>query len=484
VTESTGYPFIRELTKDWRGTPVLGRRNRNQTGARIFLSALGAATLVLISFQASCQTALVPTGEDVTHHESPQGLNNPVSRLQQRIATSKHILKYEKRRGYLASLLEALEIPVSSQALVFSKTSSQIEQISPRTPRAVYFTSDVYVGWAPDCPVIDLAAMDPNFGTVFYTLEQKPAQPPRFTRREDCLRCHNSARTSYIPGVFVRSTYTGPDGSPLATAHGFISGHTSSLDQRWAGWYVSGTHISNLVLSKGKLPGPGEGEFHLGNITVSNPDETEKLDLTAGANVTDLRGLFDYRRYLSRHSDIVALLVLEHQVRMHNLLTAAGSETRFALAEFRDNLPDGVGPDLIKIDGPWPHQRIAQAGENLIEYMLFRNEAPLNGPVKGTSSFAADFQRGGPRAKDGRSLRQFDLRKRLFRYPCSFLIYGAQFDGLPREMKNYVWRRLDEILNGRDVSQTYANMPTEDRRAVLEILRQTKPEFEAWLGHK
>ena len=420
--------------------------------------------------------------DTVIHYEASAGLANPVARLQARMTAGKRTLKFEKQRGYLLSLLEALNIPVSSQTLVFSKTSSQREQTSPKTPRAIYFSGDVYVGWAPDCPVIDLAAIDANLGAVFYTLEQEPTQRPAMTRRFDCLSCHKSAKTSYLPGVFVRSTYTGADGTPLATARGFVSGHNSSLDQRWAGWYVSGTHISRSALASGTAPLPGEGEFHLGNLISSNSVEPEKLDVTAGANLSDLRGLFDWRRYLSRHSDIVALLVLEHQVRMHNLLTAANYETRHALAELQDKPLAPADLAGLNVESSWPQQRIAIAGENLLKYLLFRDEALLKGPVKGTSSFAADFQRVGPRTSDGRSLRQLDLQKRLFRYPCSFLVYSAEFDELPPEMKEYLWRRLGEILYGRDDSPTYASLPAEDRHAVFEILRQTKPEFDAWLA--
>ena len=140
--------------------------------------------------------------------------------------------------------------------------------------------------------------------------------------------------------------------------------------------------------------------------------------------------------------------------------------------------------DHVTEESPWPQKRIAQAGERLLEYMLFREEAPLNGLIKGTSSFASDFERVGPVANNGRSLRQLDLRTRLFRYPCSFLIYSPSFDELPSEMKNYLWQRLNQILTGQDSSETYANFPQQDRQAILEILRQTKPEFAAWLKPK
>jgi hypothetical protein len=205
------------------------------------------------------------------------------------------------------------------------------------------------------------------------------------------------------------------------------------------------------------------------------------VDVRSGANITDLRSRFDAPLYLSPHSDIVALLVLEHQVRMQNLLTRADYETRYTLAELANKPEAAIDVNSLSVESPWPLQRIALAGERLLEYMLFRDEAPLKGPVKGTSSFEIEFQRSGPQATGGRSLRQLDLNRRLFRYPCSFLIYSPSFDGLPSEMKTYLWRRLEEILTGHDTSETYANMPPEDRQAVLAILRETKPEFAGWL---
>jgi hypothetical protein len=445
------------------------------TLACVLLFALMAASRML------GQEEFTDSREPVIHYHSPAGLADPVTRVQNELEAGKRKLRYEPAHGYLASLLEALKVPVSSQTLVFSKTSSQDEQTCPRTPRAIYFSEDVYVGWVPGCPVIDIAAMDPQRGTVFYTLEQRQDAHPKFTRRFDCLRCHETGRTLQVPGLFVRSTYTGPDGTPLATVREFVSGHNSPLEDRWAGWYVSGTHISARAISAGKPPGPAEGELHLGNLISSNVDCPEKVDLAAGANRTDLRALFDSPRYLSSHSDIVALLVLEHQVRMHTLITRANYETRLALAELHDKPEALADLNSITQESPWPQQRIAQAGEKLLEYMLFRDEAPLKGPVKGTSAFATNFQRGGPGASGERSLRQLDLRTRLFRYPCSYLIDSESFDALPTEMKNYLWRRLDQIFNGRDPTDTYANMPAEDRRAVLKILRRSKPEFESWL---
>jgi hypothetical protein len=439
----------------------------------------------ILLFALFAQTALgqletPEPAESITHYRSSERLTDPVSRLQQRIASGECSLKFEPKRGYLAALLKELRIPIASQGLVFSKTSSQADQTSPRTPRAIYFSDDVYIGWVPGGAEIDIASVDPQRGAIFYTLGQASNSVPQFTRRFDCLECHQRARTLFVPGLFVMSVYTAPDGAALSRVADFVSGHGSPLSTRWGGWYVSGTHFDGRRAAQKGAEAAGVGELHLGNIFSNNSKSPEQIEPAAGANVTDLRPRFDSDRYLSSHSDIVALLVLEHQVRLHNLLTSANYETRFALAELAGGSNDTTRFQDISVASPWPQQRIALAGEKLLEYMLFRDEAPLKGRVRGTSGFSAQFERLGPRASRRRSLRQFDLTNRLFRYPCSFMVYSAAFDGLPDEMKNYLWRRLDEILQGNDRSERYQTMAAVERPAVLEILLETKPEFAAW----
>lgn len=436
--------------------PVSGKRRsskRHECRAP-FRQALASLVLLALAVPAFAQMEQDDPVERVIHYYAPAGFADPVTRLQQRLNCGQVGLKFERKGGYLRSLLKELRVPVSSQGLVFSKTSSQADHTSPRTPRAVYFNNEVYVAWVPEGRLIDLTAVDPQRGPIFYTLEQKPGGPPKFIRRDECLRCHLGPKTVNVPGLLVRSAWTAGDGRALAEVEDFVSGHNSPLEARWGGWYVSGTH---------------DGARHLGNTFATNAARPERTDFPAGGNVTDLRRRFDSARYLSRHSDIVALMVLEHQVRMQNLLTRANHETRYAL-----DAAANAGSDPA-----WPRQRIGLAGELLLEYMLFRNEAALKGPVKGTSGFAANFQRGGPRTKDGRSLRQLDLQTRLFRYPCSFLIYSESFDALPAEMKTYLWRRLGEILRGEDPKPAYATMSAADRQALREILLATKPEFAA-----
>jgi hypothetical protein len=428
------------------------------------LRSLAVAFFLGEAVRAYCQPALPEPEEQVIHYDAVDGLADPITMLQRQLTNQTTTLPFVPGFGYLPALLKVLDVPVSSQTLVFSKTSSQADLVNPRTPRAIYFNDQVSIGWVPGSPDIDVAAVDSKRGPIFYTLAQSPEGPPRFTRRADCIQCHEGRKTLDVPGLLVRSVYTMPDGTAVGQVDGFVNGHNSPLELRWGGWYVSGTHGATL---------------HLGNTFVTRADHPELSNLAAGANVTDLRSRFDSTRYLSPHSDLVALLVLEHQVRMQNLITHASYETRLALDELAHERPlRETSPGALPA---WTEQRIALAGELLLEYLLCRDEAPLNGPLAGTSEFAAEFQRCGPRATNGRSLHQLDLNTRLLRHPCSFLIYAAAFDALPREMKNYLWDRLEQILSGKDTSPTYATISLHARQDLLEILKETKPEFAAWL---
>ena len=109
--------------------------------------------------------------------------------------------------------------------------------------------------------------------------------------------------------------------------------------------------------------------------------------------------------------------------------------------------------------------------------MLFADEPPLPAPVKGTSGFAERFSAEGPKDAKGRSLRQLDLQTRLLRYPCSYMIYSDAFGALPAPMRAAVYARLADVLSGNDRDPRYARLSAADRRAVLDILRATKPDW-------
>ena len=388
---------------------------------------------------------------------------NRFSELVQRLDAGQARLDYEPGFGYLRSILRELKISESSQTLVFSKTSLQRQRISPRTPRALYFNDDVYIGFCQQGEVIEVSAVDPRLGAVFYTVQQEQTNHPRIVRQADnCLICHASSQTKEVPGHLLRSVFVDPSGMPILSAGTYRVDQTTPLENRWGGWYVTGTHGS---------------QKHLGNLVFRGGDVPNRIDNTAGLNLTDLANRFDASDYLTRHSDLVALMVLEHQTDAHNLIARANFSTRQATHH-----QDALNRELKEpADHEWESTktRIKAACEPLVEYLLFSSEARLTHPVQGTSGFAQQFAKDGPCDKQGRSLRELDLGTRLFKYPCSFLIYSPSFAALPSEAKAYVWRRMWEILAGQDTSPKFAHLTPDDRRAILEILRDTISDLPA-----
>jgi len=385
--------------------------------------------------------------------------DNAVERLQSRIDAGEVVLRHEERTGFLRPVLQALAVPVSSQALVFSKTSLQQQRISPRNPRALYFNDDVYVGYVRGGEVLEVSVADPRLGAVFYTLEQSPADRPRFVRQtDDCLICHGGAQTGGVPGHVVRSVYPDASGQPIFSAGSYRVDHTTPFVQRWGGWYVTGSH---------------GGIGHLGNRTYLRRPDCDGPDGMEGLNVTSLDDRFDIDACLSPHSDLVALTVLAHQTAAHNAITKASFRTRTALHR-EMVLNRELGEPGTK---RWPSTDtvIESAVEDLVDAFLFRNEAPLGEPIRGTSRFAAEFAAAGPHDSHGRSLRHFDLARRTFRYPCSFLIYSRGFDALPEEVRTRFWKRMDEVLSGADASGRHPHLSASDRSAVKLILAETKP---------
>lgn len=400
--------------------------------------------------------------EPILYSSAPT--NNAVTQLEQRLAAGKTRLGHEAHFGYLRSLLNELDVPVSSQMLVFSKTSLQRHRINPRRPRAIYFSDDTYVGFCQGGEVLEISAVDPQLGTVFYTLEQKQRTNPLFVRQgESCLLCHGSSQTQWVPGHLVRSVFTDTKGLPILSAGGYRIDHTSPIQKRWGGWYVTGTH--------------GQ-QSHLGNLIIDDDRVPEPIDNTAGMNVIDLGKRINRADYLSGHSDLVALMVLEHQAEGHNLIARAGFQTRVALHQEM-----ALNRELGKpVDYRWDSttSRIRGAGDPLVKYLLFADEAKIPYKIQGTSSFAAEFGRRGPRDQYGRSLRDLDMERRLFKYPCSYLIYSASFDALPMPVKHYILRQMWEILNDRGANKEFSHLQAADRQAIREILTATKLDLPAY----
>ena len=383
--------------------------------------------------------------------QAPAPSRDPITRLNEKLERGEATLEYRDGAGYLPSLLEQLDIHVDSQTLVVSKTSLQQQLISPKNPRALYFNDVVSVGTVPGGEVYELVAVEPTHGLVFYTLGTKQTPSPRLQRRgADCFFCHGMGNKG-APSLVVANVYPNEEGLPAYTST-FIDtiDHRTPFAQRWGGWYVTGTHGA---------------QRHLGNAVASNPLNPLDLDQTNSQNVTSLEGRLDLSKYLTGSSDIVALMTLEHQVGAVNRMNAITQQyTRLK----RSGLTEAAWTQLD-----------AEI-EDLVRYLVFVDEPLLTDPVKGVSSFTETFPQRGPRDRQGRSLRDFDLEKRTFRYPLSYLVYSELFDSLPAPVGERVYRRLYDVLTGVDKSGTYAALSAADRRAVLEILIDTKPNLPAY----
>lgn len=378
-------------------------------------------------------------------HYSETNPTGPVARLLDRLESGELSLPYEAKDGYLAPLLRALDIPVSSQILVFTKTSLQKGRISPSAPRAIYFSDEAYVAYVQESPVLEISELDPVLGAVFYTLRQEEgpqAEGPRLAREKFvCFQCHDSFSMTGggVPRHIMGSGIPDRTGRLVSHEGWYLTDDRTPIEKRWGGWYVTG-EVRN--------------ETHMGNVAVDDAAAAGALDFTATSRMTDLRGLVDTSPYLGAQSDVVALLVIEHQVHVQNTITRVGWDARTALyqAEQRGT--------------PTPEElsEIAKLAEPLVQVLLFRDETSLGGGVSGSSTFASDFTAKGPFDEEGRSLRQLDLKRRLFRYPLSYLVESPGIDALPEVVKTHLFERLDEELS-----------TTEEGRTALEILHATRP---------
>ena len=409
-------------------------------------SAALVAGIARADFQGA--THMMPFEEDSISY-SKTADKSPVAQLQSRLDSGAATLKHQGAHGYLLSVLKELKIPKSSQMLVFSKTSFQRERISPSNPRGIYFGDDVYIGYVAGSDLLEVSAVDPDLGAVFYTLDQRPAAKPKFVRTDQCLECHASSKTMGVPGHVVRSFETDDAGVVDLTTGVSQVNHRTPFAERWGGWYVSGKHGSQV---------------HRGNLIGRNAFERHALEPNYGGNLTNLSQFFNLANYPEPHSDIVALMVLEHQTHMHNYITRLNYAAKVSLAQY----------------GHVNYLKSAITG--FLKYLLFTEEAKLTEPIEGASGFASEFSKQGPTDPQGRSLRQFDLRTRLFRFPCSYVIYSDAFEGLPSALKEVIYKRLWDILTEIDETEDFEMLSRADRKAILDILRTTKPSLPAyWL---
>jgi len=404
---------------------------------------LGTLTFLIVAVGLGDE-GFVPDPDDPAIEYSSRPTTDAIAILNRELKAGKVRLRFDSNHGYLRSVLEALHVPIESQMAVFSKTSVQRERINPHNPRTLFFNDSVAIGWVRG-GFIEVAAQDPRQGVIFYTLAQIPVEAPQFTRNNDCLSCHNSNNAMGVPGMLVRSQFTAPDGTTMPWLGNYISDHRSPVEERWGGWYVTG--------KTGAMR-------HMGNSLVTDGTKPESIVTDQTLNLASLAGRFDTDAYLSPYSDIVALMVFEHQTHMMNLVTRIGWQARYLVR-------NGKAHD-VQTSG------LTASAQDLVDYMLFVDEAPLPNEIKGSSGFVEKFSAEGPSDSQGRSVRQFDLEHHLMRYPCSYMIYSDVFDALPPEARDAIYKRMWLILSGAMKDTKYARLSPADRQAALDILRETK----------
>lgn len=432
------------------------------------LRRLALGTLLVSLFGATRAAAQsLPDYEREPLRYSASATQDRFAALKERITDGSFVLPHEEKAALRAVLTE-LQVPEWTQVLVFSRTSLQRSRIRPEHPRALYFSDSVYVGWVPG-GLVEIAAIDPRLGPVFYALDTRPktAAAKRARRDADCLSCHGGDFVRDIPGVFARSLFTDASGDPLLRHGTMLVTDETPFAERWGGWYVTGYH--------GVEP-------HRGNAFAA--EQAERLVFTPhAARPDELSGFFPTQDYLRATSDVVALLLLEHQMTVNNALTRASHAAQRMIAyqhglqaAFKEPITDEPAYDSVR-------SVFASTIDEVIDRLLFRGAAPLPAGIRGDPELVQHFARGAPSTADGRSLKQLSLDGRLLQLRCSYLIYSDSFRSLPIPLRNRLVDRLGAVLEGRAGSDRYDYLPAGERSAIRDILLATLPlARERWLN--
>ena len=408
--------------------------------------ALGAATVVVTATAFGLDRRYADL-EHPAHAYWKRPLEDPFTELLPDLRSGAVELDYQSDKAFVASLLEALDIPVSSQLLVFSATSLQQPRISKRNPRALYFNENVYVGWVPGAQV-EVISIDPNLGAIFYIFGiPRRAQALRVERADECMNCHARSLTGRTPGLTVKSVIAGPNGGSLDAFRLETTGHSIPFEERFGGWHVTGRH--------------GIQE-HWGNLF----GRFSKGELLTEPNAFGER--FDPDTYPVSTSDVLAHLIFEHDIGFNNRAIEATYAARAFQHEDGENLTAEHEAEL---------ERLAHA---LVRYLLFADEVPLpSGGVQGDPAFIQAFLATRRATPEGRSLKELDLKTRLFRHRCSYMIYSVAFQGLHPLVKNRVLGKLHAAL-AEVGSDEYAYIEREEKRTIDKILRGTLKAYAEW----
>lgn len=432
---------------------------------RVPVLALLAGTLVAsgLSSTALAQSEDPYQGPPIHYNETAP--KDVIARLEARLRSG-GVRFHGADRDILRQLLSNLGIPESSQILVFAKTSFQRDRISPTNPRAIYFSDDCYIGWVPG-GLMEVASMDPHLGAVFYAFDphatDSKASP--FVRDPDCLRCHGGTFVRGIPGILARSVPTDAGGEPLLQFGSLVVDQTTPFEDRWGGWYVTGHHGDSV---------------HRGNVFAREDRGELKVRFDLGSNRTNLPPEAEPARYPVQSSDIAALLVFEHQLTVQNAMTRAMIQCRRMLYYQQGLQRDLNEPVAAEPTYPSTRNVFDHSAQEILDALLFKGEAPLpDCGIQASPAFVRDYEATGPRTREGRSLRDLDLRHRLLRHRCSPLIYSECFRLLPLPLRTRVLTRLHRVLEFIDAEPRYGHLTPAERRLTHGILMETHPEYAA-----
>lgn len=410
------------------------------------LSLIALAMLAL----AAPLLAVVEDTKDFTASPHDYWTRTPhdrFSKLYEQIKSGAVKLDTSSPNAYLTNLLRLLDIPVSSQLLVFSVTSLQSSVIRPGNPRALYFNEDTSVGYVPGGR-IEIASFDPEIGGIFYIFSVPTAGgTPVLDRSKRCFNCHAGSFSHHVPGFFVESVIPGDNGGPLDAYRREVSGDSVPFAERYGGWHVTGKF--NFTTKANTL-----GTYYQGKLdTRPNPP---------GA-------IFDLANYLTPTSDILPHLLHEHQVGFVNRLVEAAYVTR-------EKMHAAAFGHLSNADTA----TLNDLATGLVRYMLFADEAPLPGPVEGSAAFTHDFLARKKASANGLSLRDLDLRSRLFKHRCSYMIYSPLWDGMDPTFKQSVYAKLWTALQESPTDKSFAYLPPTEKRAIRQIIKETKSDLPRW----
>jgi len=380
--------------------------------------------------------------------------SNPVTKLRDQLKAGN--LRFQSLQGteLLREILAHFDIPEESQVLVFSKTSKQINYIFPRAPRSIYFNDHIYVGHAIGGS-IEITYIDSLLGALFYVLKPDVDNGIVIERDDSCLSCHGGSRNNGVPGIFIRSVTPDKEGHPIAGKADFQTTTSSPISERWGGWYVTGD----------------SGQFHhLGNSFFGDGRTSNETQ-----NIHDLSAFFDTEKYLQPTSDILALMLLEHQCTIQNIFTKASlryqrsSWLSDALSSVKANKPSSTSPSSLD-------RSTKNLANDIVAALLFKDEFDLDDDgIQGSPAFQQIFESKGKRDAKGRSLRDLRLFGRLFKYRCSYMIYSPSFSYIPKPIRDEVYAQLKNDLTSGEGNASH--IKKKERGRILEILEETLTDF-------